>query len=35
MYESKIYHPAYCSKDNFMLYNFNVEFFSYYKELKT
>ena len=35
MYKSKVYQPAYHLKENFMLYNFNGNFFSYFELFKS
>ena len=35
MYKSKIYQPAYHSKENFMDYNLNVVLFLYLKRFKS
>ena len=35
MYKSKLYQPAYKSKEIFMLYSFKVNFFLYLKHLQS
>ena len=35
MYKSKIYQPAYHSKENFKVYNFNCRLFLYLKGFKS
>ena len=35
MYKSKVYQPAYHLKENFMLYNFNWDFLSYFESFKS